>query len=271
MAGAGGAFLAQAHQVRGPVFHLSAGSVSSMVAIGEAYRMVASGAADVALAGGGDCPLQREVAAAFAASGILARDAAGSAPCRPFDRRRCGTVLGEGAGALVLESEPHARERGARARAVISGYGLSCEAGSMMAPDADGSGVAAAVLRALGGTHERRVGWIKTHGTGTKLNDVAECRGLAQVFGAGLAASPLTSLKAAIGHSFGASAAVEAAATVLALEQHAVPPSVGTEELDPELPPCRVALTRERCDGSLVLLLAESFGGRCAALLLERA
>lgn len=271
MAGAGGAFLAQAHQIHGPVFHLSAGSVSAMVAIGEAYLKVASGTVDVALAGGGDCPLQREIAAAFAASGILAHEAGASAPCRPFDRRRTGTVLGEAAGAVVLESETHALARGARIRAVASGYGLSCEAGSMTAPDAEGSGVAAAALQALREAAASRVGWVKAHGTGTRLNDRAECRGLARALGAALPDSPLTSLKAAIGHSFGASGAVETALAALAAERGVVPPSVGTEQVDPDLPPCRIALEAEPSRGGAALLLAESFGGRCAALVLEAA
>jgi len=270
MSGVGGAVLAQLHQVRGPVFHISAGSVSAMVAIGEAYLKVAGGAADVVLAGGGDAPLHPDVVAAFASSGILAHEASAAAPCRPFDRRRSGTVLGESAGALILESAEHARGRGARVRAVLAGYGLSCEAGSPIAPDTDGTGVAAAALQALETAGTRQVGWIKAHGTGTKLNDVAECRGLAQALGADLARSPLTSLKAVIGHAMGACGAAESVAAVLALGEGFVPPSVGTEEVDPDLPPCRIALAPEACARGAVLLLTESFGGRCAALVLDR-
>jgi len=271
MTGAGGACLAHAHGIHGAVFHLSAGSVSGMLAIGEAWLRVASGAADVVLAGGGDSPLQRDIAAAFAASGILAHEAGASAACRPFDRRRSGTVLGEGAGAVILESEEHARARGARVHAVAGGYGLWCEAGSMTAPDTDGSGVAAAAADALAAADVSVVGWIKAHGTGTRLGDGAECRGLARLFGPALADAPLTSLKAAIGHSFGASGAVETAASVLAVERGLVPPSFGTEEVDPELPPCRIALAPERAARNAALLLAESFGGRCAALVLKAA
>jgi 3-oxoacyl-(acyl-carrier-protein) synthase len=153
---------------------------------------------------------------------------------------------------------------------VASGYGLSCEAGSMMAPDSDGSGVAAA-LQALREAGAPAVGWVKAHGTGTRLNDSAKCRGLARVFGAALPESPLTSLKAAIGHSFGASGGVETALAVLATEQGVVPPSVGTEQVDPDPPPCRIALGAEPSRGGGALLLAESFGGRCAALMLEAA
>ncbi len=271
MTGAGGAFLAHAHGIHGAVFHLSAGSVSGMLAIGEAWLRIASGAADVVLAGGGDSPLQRDVAAAFAASGILAHEAGASAPCRPFDRRRSGTVLGEGAGAVLLESDAHARARGARIRGIAGGYGLCCEAGSMTAPDTDGSGVTAAAQEALAIAGTSCVSWIKAHGTGTRLGDGAECRGLAQLFGSALADSPLTSLKAAIGHSFGASGAVETAAAVLAVERGIVPPSVGTEEVDPDLPPCRIAVTAEPARDGAALLLAESFGGRCAALVLKAA
>jgi 3-oxoacyl-(acyl-carrier-protein) synthase len=271
MAGAGGAWFAQLHRIHGPVFHLSAGSVSAMVAIGEAYLKVASGLADVVLVGGADCPLQRDVAAAFSASGILSRERDAGTPCRPFDRRRTGTVLGEGAGALILEAEEHARARGARIRAVAGGYGLACEAASMTAPESDGAGVAEAAAAALEAAGARAVAWIKAHGTGTRLGDSAECRGLARLFGAALPTSPLTSLKGAIGHSFGASAAVETVATVLALEQGIVLPSVGTEQVDPEFPRCRVAVGAERCDTGPALLLAEGFGGRCAALVLQAA
>ena len=141
----------------------------------------------------------------------------------------------------------------------------------MTAPDTDGSGVAAAAQEALAAAGTSSVSWIKAHGTGTRLGDGAECRGLAQLFGLALADSPLTSLKAAIGHSFGASGAVETAAAVLAVECGIVPPSVGTEEVDPDLPPCRVALAAEPASDGAALLLAESFGGRCAALVLQAA
>ena len=268
--GAGGSLLAHEHQVHGPVFYLSAGSVSAMVAIGEAYFKVASGMVDVALTGGAECPLQRDVAAAFLASGILARDNGTPAACRPFDRHRAGTVLGEGAGALVLESEAHALARGARIHALVSGFGMACETTSATAPDPEGTGVVAAARQALGETGVRDVGWVKTHGTGTKLNDAAECRGLARLLGARLAEVPLTSLKGAVGHAMGASGGIESVAATLALGRGLVPQSCGTVEVDPELGPCRIALRSERSEAGRVLLLGEGFGGRCAALVLER-
>ena len=270
MTGAGGAALAHCHRLRGPVLHLSAGSVSAACAIGEAFQKIAAGLADVVVAGGAECPLQRDVIEHFRLAGILATPIDGELACRPFDARRTGTVLGEGAGVLVLEDAGHAARRGARPRAVVSGFGLTCEAFSMISPEPGGAGVAESVRAALGARPPDAIGWIKAHGTGTKLNDAAEVRGIASVFGTRLGEVPLTSLKPALGHALGASGAVEAVAALLALEAGFVPPTLGTERLDPELPPCRVALSAEPSDAREALLLSESFGGRCAALAVRR-
>ncbi len=268
MPGAGGAAFAQLHGVRGPVLHLSAGSVSAAYAIAEAVEKIRSGRLDLVIAGGAECPLHDEVLASFEAGGILGCRNPGDAPCRPFDPRRQGTVLGEGAGVLVLESAEHARRRGAWPWAVIRGCGMSCESYSMTSPDPSGAGVAEAAGEALVGLRGEP-GWIKTHGTGTRLNDAAECRGLASVFGETLVTIPITSMKPALGHCLGASAAVETVGAILALRQGFVPPTLGCEQTDPELPPHRVATLGCRPAADTVLLLAESFGGRCAALALS--
>jgi 3-oxoacyl-[acyl-carrier-protein] synthase II len=270
MTGAGGAALAHCHRLRGPVLHVSAGSVSAACAIGEAFQKIAAGLADVVVAGGAECPLQRDVIEHFRLAGILATPSNGEVACRPFDARRAGTVLGEGAGVLVLEDAGHAARRGARPRAVVSGFGLTCEAFSMISPEPGGAGVAESVRAALGARSPHSIGWIKTHGTGTRLNDAAEVRGIASVFGTRLTEVPLTSLKPALGHALGASGAVEAVAGLLALEGGFVPPTLGTERADPELPPCRIAVTAEPSDAREALFLSESFGGRCAALAVRR-
>lgn len=222
------------------------------------------------MAGGAECPLQRDVIEHFRLVGILAKPSNGDVACRPFDARRTGTVLGEGAGALVLEDAGHAARRGARPRGVVTGFGLTCEAFSMVSPEPGGAGVAESVRAALGARSLESIGWIKTHGTGTKLNDAAEVRGIATVFGPRLTEVPLTSLKPALGHALGASGAVEAVAGLLALEGGFVPPTLGTERADPELPPCRIALSAEPSDAREALFLSESFGGRCAALAVRR-
>jgi 3-oxoacyl-[acyl-carrier-protein] synthase II len=269
MSGAGGAGLAQFHGMRGPVLHISAGSVSAACAIGEAFQKISLGLLDVVVAGGAECPLHPEIVATFRSSGILS-ESEGENPCRPFDRRRNGTVLGEGAGVLVLESAEHARRRGASPRAIVAGFGISCEAYSMTSPDPSGAGVVDAVRDALGTMDRDEIGWIKTHGTGTRLNDAAECRGLAAVFGESLPDTPLTSLKPAVGHCLGASAGVETVGAITALERGLIPPTLGSFSTDPELPPYTIATVTSPSEKPAVLVLAESFGGRCTALVLTR-
>ncbi len=269
MNGAGGATFAQRHGLSGAVFALSAGSASAAFAVVEAWLKLTLDLMDVVVVGGGETPLDPEVVDCFAAAGVLApMDAA--PPCRPFDSARAGTVLGEGAGALVLERADHASRRGVVPRALVSGIGASCESYSPVSPDPSGVGVTRAVLAALAATDPLEIGWIKAHGTGTRTNDAAECRGLAAALGPVLERSWLTSLKPALGHCLGASAAVETVAAVLALEDGLVPATVGTAEIDPALPRCAVATAIREDRRPAALLLAESFGGRCAASVLRR-
>jgi 3-oxoacyl-(acyl-carrier-protein) synthase len=267
MIGAGGATLAQAFGIQGGALHISAASVSSACAIGEGYLKVAAGLADLALVGGAECPLHPTILEGFRAAGVLAAPEAGPFPCRPFDMERSGTVLGEGAGALVLEGREHAVARRVRPLAILRGFGLWGETYGMTAPDPSGQGVRRAAEQALGDTPVEQLGWIKTHGTGTKLNDGAECRGLATLLGDALPRIPLTSLKPALGHCLGASTAVEIAAVVVALKHRLVPRTLATTLPDQDLPPCTVALRSATTSAPNVLVLAESFGGRCAALL----
>jgi 3-oxoacyl-[acyl-carrier-protein] synthase II len=270
MTGAGGALFAQEAGIRGPVFHLSAGSVSSACAIGDAFERVASGRLDVVVAGGAESPLHAGILATFEAAGVLSRADAAGEPCRPFDAARAGTVLGEGAAALVIESEAHARARGAAALACITGYGFCAEAYDLTAPDPEGTGVREAIGAALRSRPPSSIGWVKAHGTGTVLNDAAELRALSLLLGPALASLPVTSLKPSLGHCLGASGAVEAVAAVLALRESFVPATLGYHERDEALPAClvpRAALRR----GGPALLLSESFGGRCAALVLAAA
>jgi len=271
LTGAGGASFAHTHGIRGPVLHVAAGCVAAATAIGEAFAKIATGAIELAVVGGAECPLHEYVIAHFKAGGILANPRPGDPLCCPFDARRTGTVLGEGAGVLVLEAAAHAYRRGASPCAQVTGFGFACGAYSMITPDPHGGDVAAAAHQALAGVPLAEVGWIKAHGTGTPSNDAAECRGLAAVFGDRLAHLPLTSLKPMLGHSLGASGAVEAVAALLAFEEGIVPATLGTAAPDPTLPRCRVATRVEAATGNRTLLLAEGFGGRCAALALRRA
>jgi 3-oxoacyl-(acyl-carrier-protein) synthase len=266
MPGAGGSSFAQAHGVCGPVLQITAGSIASACAIGEAYQRIASGAVDVAVAGGSECPLEASIVARFVASGLLFPATPGASPCRPFDRTRQSIALGEGAGVLVLESEAHALRRGAVPRALLTGYGFASETFSLIAPDPSGVGVLQATRQAIGNNGGGEPGWIKAHGTGTRAGDSAEYCGLAAVFEKHLPSIPITSIKPLIGHCLGASGAVEAVAAILAIESGIIPATLGTTEIDPAFPLCRMVLERQNCTNSTALLLSQSFGGRCAAL-----
>jgi 3-oxoacyl-(acyl-carrier-protein) synthase len=271
MPGAGGIAFAQRRGIQGPVTHLSAGSVSSAYAIVQAIREIRSGAVEIVVAGGGEAPLQEDLIASFGVAGILARARNGDPPCLPFDRHRCGTVLGEGAGALVLETVEHARSRGALPLAIVAGAGIAAEAYSLIRPRDEGDGVREASAAALGGIDFGELGWIKAHGTGTTAGDAAECRGLAALFERRLPEIPLTSLKPTLGHCLGASGAIEAVAAVLALREGFVPATLGTTEPDLTLPPFTLATKRTNSVTAAALLLSEGFGGRSAALVVRRA
>jgi 3-oxoacyl-[acyl-carrier-protein] synthase II len=136
----------------------------------------------------------------------------------------------------------------------------------MIRPDPAGTGVVEAARAALAGVPCEEVGWIKAHGTGTKINDAAECQGLAALFGDRLSRTPISSLKPMLGHCLGASGAVEAVAAILALERGIVPPTLGTTQIDRGLPECTVVTRVESSNARRVLILAEGFAGRCAAV-----
>lgn len=160
--------------------------------------------------------------------------------------------------------------RGAVPVASVTGYGFCTEAYDLTRPDPGGSGVAAAAVAALRMAAPRRVGWVKGYGTGTTANDAAELQALAMVFGAALGGMPVASLKSTLGQCLGGSGAIELAATVEALGGGFVPATLGFEEPDLALPSCPVANTVQEASGDGVLFLSESFGRRCAALIIER-
>jgi len=271
MLGAGGAAFAQEMGLEGAVYLVSAGSISAALAVAEGFWKIQLGLADIVVAGGAECPLHADIINTFASAGVLANAGTAGAPCRPFDIDRCGTMLGEGGSALVLEDAAHARARGATPLAVIVGAGLTCESAGMTSPDPSGRGVSTVVTQALMGTDRNSLGWVKAHGTGTRANDAAELRGLAAALGEGLGTCPVTSLKPLLGHCLGASGGIEAVATILALGDGIVPPTLGTTRLDPELPRCLIPIERLPARAPVALLLSESFGGRCAALALRQA
>lgn len=265
MLGGGSAAFAQEIGAEGPVFALSAGSTSGALAIIEGWTKLRAGLVDVAVVGGAEAPIDPEVVATFLAAGILA-PCRTEVPCRPFDVARDGTMLGEGSGVVVLELADHAARRGAVPLAIIPGVGTGGESGSLTAPDAEGRGVRRAAQAALRGVSANTIGWIKAHGTATRLNDAAEVAGLADL----APEAPITSFKSQFGHCLGASGAVELVAAVVALRGGFIPGTHGTTLVDPAFRGRRVAIAPEPLRRPAALLLSQSLGGRCAALVVGR-
>lgn len=247
---------------------LSAACASSAHAMGLAARLLQTGMADLVLAGGCEAPLTASYLALLHRSGILSRER-----CRPFDRRRDGLVLGEGAGILVLERLEAARARGGRVRAEILGYGASCDAVSFHAPDPEGGPLADAMQQALreGALDPGDVGYVKAHGTATVKGDRAETLAIARALGGAASRTPTGSLKPLVGHTIGASTAIEAGLAVRALEEGLVPPTANLEDPDVPAPLRFIRGTPAPLEGRAALVNTAGFGGTNACLALGRA
>jgi len=244
----------------GPALNVSTACSAGVHALGLGRDALGSGEADVMLV----VSVEVLTELALAGFGVLRALTEGEGP-RPFDQRRDGTLLGEGAAGLVLEDAARARARGARVWAEVAGYGSSTDGTHMTRPDPDGP--ARAMRQALGSTPVEAVDWIKAHGTATPANDVAEARAVRSVFGARRV--PVTSMKAALGHSLGASGAVETVGTLLAMQGGFVPPTLRVEQLDPE---CDLDVVRgiaRAWEAETVLVNAFGFGGNNASVLLR--
>jgi len=196
-----------------------------------------------------------------------------SGASRPFDRGRDGFVIGEGAGALVLEEREHALRRGARIRAEIAGFGSACDAYRVTDPHPEGRGAVRAMRSALseGGIDASRIGYINAHGTSTVANDRAETRAIRALLGSGAERVAVSSTKSMIGHLTVAAGAVEAIATVLTLERQRIHPTINLTSPDPECDLDYVPNRSRRASVEYALSNSFAFGGQCASLLLRGA
>jgi 3-oxoacyl-[acyl-carrier-protein] synthase II len=195
-----------------------------------------------------------------------------SASCKPFDKRRGGLVLGEGAAALVLEDESHARARGATILAFLSGYGNSCDAAHMSKPDRDGQVRAMREALAEAGLAPDAIGYINAHGTATIVGDVVECEALREVFGEVAARIPVSSTKSMHGHLLGGAGALEMAAALMPFSDGVIPPTANLEQPDPACAVRHVPLKAERGDiPRAVMSNSFAFGGSNVVLVAERA
>lgn len=230
------AHISMAFNCQGPNNTIVTACVAGTQAVGEAFRMIVRGDADVILSGGADSRIDPLMLLAYSALGTLSRgERPASELSRPFDRLRDGFVLSEGAAVLVLEEYEHAKARGAEIYAEVLGWGSSFDAYSVTKPDPEGRGGARAISNALTEAHvdHRDVGYINAHGTSTKLNDAMETAAVKRVFGHCSTQVKLSSIKSMIGHSLGAAGAIEAAALALSLRYQVYPPTINLTHPDP--------------------------------------
>lgn len=257
--------LARELEVRGPVVSPSIACASGTWAVGLALDLIRRGQGDVFLAGGA------EALCDFVVSGFNCLRATTGGTVRPFDARRDGLQLGEGAALLVIESAAHARARGLVPRLEVAGSGLSGDASHMTAPARDGAGAARAMRAALAdaGAAPGDVDFVSAHGTGTVYNDAMEVAALVAVFGESIPRLPVSAIKGAIGHTLGAAGAFEAVLCARALREGVLPPSAGCEELEEGCPLDLVRAPR-RGDFRLALSTSSAFAGNNAAVVVRR-
>jgi len=260
-----------AHGFRGPLLNVSSACSSSASAIGEAYRAIRYGHADVIVAGGSESLITLGNLRAWDAMHALAHadgiDASRS--CKPFSANRTGLVLGEGAAALVLERSDWAVRRGARIYGEIAGYGNAADASNISKPDADGQVRAMRLALADAELVPDQIDYVNAHGTATPVGDVVETNALKQVFGC--RGRPLvSSTKALHGHLMGASGAVEMVASLMALSQGIVPPTANLDERDPLCDLDYVPNEARRLELRAVMSNSFGFGGMNSVLVARR-
>jgi 3-oxoacyl-[acyl-carrier-protein] synthase II len=253
--------IAMAHGFRGPNHAMVSACATGNHNIGDAYRLIREGDMDAALCGGTDACVSRLGIAGFASMRALStRNDDPTHASRPFDAHRDGFVMGEGAGALFIESLERARARGAHIYAEVLGIGMSADAHHLTAPDPEGGGVCLSLNRVLdnAGLDPTDVDYINAHGTSTPLGDEAETKALKKVFGDHAYDMSVSSTKSMTGHLLGAAGAIEAIATIQALRHDVVPPTINFEERDPD---CDLDYTfNEAKERSVTVGLSNAFG-----------
>lgn len=258
--------VAHAFGTNGPRLTISTACSSGANALGIAADWIRSGRAQVVLCGGADSLCRMTY------SGFNALQAMDHEPCRPFDRERAGLTLGEGAAVFVFEDWDTAAHRGAAILGEFVSYGVSADAHHLTQPRSDGEGAALALRRALdeGGLPPTAIDYINAHGTGTPQNDVAETRAIKLALGAHAQRIPISSTKSMIGHCLGAAGAIEALATMIALREQFVPPTIHLEHPDPECDLDYVPRTSRAMSLEIAASNSYGFGGNNTSVILRR-
>lgn len=259
--------VAAAFSIRGPRLTVTTACSSSTIAVGRAAEMVRDGEVELAVAGGSDALCRLTFA------GFNSLRAVDTEPCKPFDRRRKGLSLGEGAAVLVLENAVSARARGARPYASVRGYGTTSDAFHMTQPEPSGAAWERTVRAALAdaGVSPDAIDYVNAHGTATEQNDPAECAAYQRVFGDRLPDLPVSTVKGALGHCLCGAGGIEAAITALAVSRSMVPPTVGFAEADAACSIDPVPGEGRAAELRAALSCSFAFGGNSAALVMARA
>jgi 3-oxoacyl-[acyl-carrier-protein] synthase II len=258
---------------RGPNSCVVTACTTGTHAIGDAFRILQRGDADVMIAGGVEAPVNRLGVAGFAAMRALStRNDDPQRASRPFDRGRDGFVIAEAGGVVVLETLEHALARGARIHAEVVGYGMSGDANHMTAPPEDGIGAQLSMRAALrdGGLAPEDIGYINAHGTSTELNDKTETLAVKKVFGAHARKLALSSTKSMTGHALGGAGGIEAIFTALSVAQGKLPPTINLTDPDPECDLDYVPNTMREAPVRVALSNSFGFGGTNGTLAIAR-
>jgi nodulation protein E len=251
--------------LRGPAFAVASACASATHAIGLSFQMVRSGMVDCAVTGGAEACLTYGTVRAWEALRVMAPDV-----CRPFSADRMGMVLGEGAAMLVLEPLERAKARGATILAEMVGFGMSADAGDLIAPDVDGMSRAMRSALEEAKMTPRDVQYINAHGTGTKANDETETQALHQVFGRQARELAVSSTKSMVGHSLGAAGALEAVAAIMAVREGIAPPTIGYLAPDPACDLDYVPNEARKMTIDVALSNSFAFGGLNAVLAMKK-
>ncbi len=247
--------------MKGPNLSMVTACSTGTHAIGEASRLIEYGDADVMIAGGAEASITKTAIAGFGAARALSKrnDVPEEASC-PWDIRRDGFVMGEGAGVVVLEEYEHAKARGAKIYAELAGFGMSGDAYHMTSPSPEGEGAARCMLNAMrhAGLNTDGIDYINAHGTSTPQGDIAETKAVKRAFGDQAGRLKISSIKSMIGHLLGAAGGVEAVSTILSIYHQQIPPTINLENPDPECDLDYVPLVA--CDHKIDAALTNSFG-----------
>lgn len=257
--------ISMAHGLMGPAYVVSTACSSSNHAMGQAFHMVRSGMVDVAVTGGTESMLCFGGIKAWEGLRVMSKDG-----CRPFSKTRNGMVLGEGAAILVLESLDHARARGADILAEISGFGMTADASDIVQPSQQGAARAIDFALKDAQMAPAEVGYVNAHGTATAMNDRVEAAAIKDVLGEQASRVLVSSTKSMHGHGIGAAGALEAIATVMALREGVIPPTIGHEEEDPDIGLDVVPNTAREAKIDAALSNSFAFGGLNAVLAMRR-